>query len=108
MSVGAAPSFLSLPRRRCGHNAAMTAAAQVAPATANRRRRLLRASSRHRPSPGDPRYTKIVATIGPASEDHLPELIDAGLSVARLNFSHGTAAEHRRRMKKIRAASAGA
>ncbi|MEL6714209.1 MAG: pyruvate kinase [Planctomycetota bacterium] len=53
-----------------------------------------------------PRFTKIVATIGPGSEDRLGELIDAGLSVARLNFSHGTADEHRRRMTKIRAASA--
>ena len=53
-----------------------------------------------------PRFTKIVATIGPGSEDRLVELIDAGLSVARLNFSHGTPDEHRRRMQKIRAASA--
>ncbi|MEM6674325.1 MAG: pyruvate kinase [Planctomycetota bacterium] len=53
-----------------------------------------------------PRFTKIVATIGPASEDRLEELIDAGLAVARLNFSHGTPDDHRRRMDKIRAASA--
>jgi len=53
-----------------------------------------------------PRFTKIVATIGPASEDRLGELIDAGLAVARLNFSHGTPDEHRHRMAKIRAASA--
>ena len=52
------------------------------------------------------RFTKIVATIGPASEDRLGELIDAGLSVARLNFSHGTPDEHRRRMAMIKAASA--
>ena len=52
------------------------------------------------------RFTKIVATIGPASENCLGELIDAGLSVARLNFSHGTADEHRRRMRLIREASA--
>lgn len=107
MSAGYASSFLSLPRRRCGHNAPMTAAAQVAPGSANRRRRLpqrfLPASAVVRETP---RYTKIVGTIGPASENHLPELIDAGLSVARLNFSHGTADEHRRRMSKIRAASA--
>jgi len=56
--------------------------------------------------PTRPRFTKIVGTIGPGSEDRLGELIDAGLSVARLNFSHGTADEHRRRMAKIRAASA--
>ncbi|MCK6448335.1 MAG: pyruvate kinase [Planctomycetes bacterium] len=50
--------------------------------------------------------TKIVATIGPASEDRIGELIDAGLSVARINFSHGENAEHRRRVEKIRAAAA--
>ena len=35
-------------------------------------------------------HTKVVATIGPASEPVIGELIDAGLSVARINFSHGT------------------
>jgi pyruvate kinase len=40
--------------------------------------------------------TKIVATIGPASRDAatLRALVDAGLNVARLNFSHGTHAQH--------------
>ena len=40
--------------------------------------------------------TKIVATIGPASEtpDMLERLIRAGLNVARLNFSHGDLASH--------------
>lgn len=46
--------------------------------------------------------TKIVATIGPASEDRIGELIDAGMGVARLNFSHGTLDEHRRRIEAIR------
>lgn len=49
--------------------------------------------------------TKVVATIGPASEDCVGELIDSGLSVARLNFSHGTDEDHRRRVAKIRAAA---
>ncbi len=49
--------------------------------------------------------TKVVATIGPASEDRVGELIDAGLSVARLNFSHGTEEDHRRRVQKIRVAA---
>jgi pyruvate kinase len=49
--------------------------------------------------------TKIVGTIGPASEDRVRELIGAGLSVARINFSHGTADDHRRRVAKIREAS---
>ncbi|MEO0651452.1 MAG: pyruvate kinase [Planctomycetota bacterium] len=46
--------------------------------------------------------TKIVATIGPASEGRIPELIEAGMNVARLNFSHGEAEEHRRRADIIR------
>lgn len=50
-------------------------------------------------------YTKVVATIGPATEDLVGELIDRGLSVARLNFSHGEPDEHRRRVAKIRAAA---
>jgi len=46
--------------------------------------------------------TSIVATLGPSTEDCLGELIDAGLSVARLNFSHSTEDEHRRRVAKLR------
>jgi len=46
--------------------------------------------------------TKIVATLGPASEPVIGEMIDAGLSVARINFSHGTAADHRRRVSLVR------
>ena len=49
--------------------------------------------------------TKVVATIGPASEDIVGQLIDVGLTVARLNFSHGTDDDHRRRVQKIRAAA---
>lgn len=51
--------------------------------------------------------TKIVCTIGPASEtvDQLVQLIDAGMNVARLNFSHGDHEEHRARIKNIREAS---
>jgi pyruvate kinase len=50
--------------------------------------------------------TKIVATIGPASEspEMLERLIRAGMSVARLNFSHGDFAEHAVRIGRIRAA----
>jgi pyruvate kinase len=52
---------------------------------------------------GDARsHTKIVATIGPASEDRIGELIAAGMSVARINFSHGTEEDFLRRVKKIR------
>ncbi|HNP36982.1 MAG TPA: pyruvate kinase [Woeseiaceae bacterium] len=53
------------------------------------------------------RRTKIVATLGPASEspDTLRKMIDAGLDVARLNFSHGSADEHRVRAAAVREAS---
>jgi pyruvate kinase len=50
--------------------------------------------------------TKIVCTIGPASEDKIVALIDAGMSVARINFSHGDGADHRRRVERVRAAAA--
>jgi pyruvate kinase len=50
--------------------------------------------------------TKIVATIGPASDspEMLERLIRAGLNVARLNFSHGAFDEHAGRIARIRAA----
>ncbi|EGO5847769.1 pyruvate kinase [Enterococcus faecalis] len=50
--------------------------------------------------------TKIVCTIGPASEsvDMLVNLINAGMNVCRLNFSHGDYEEHGARIKKIREA----
>jgi pyruvate kinase len=53
------------------------------------------------------RKAKIVATIGPASdsEQALESLINAGMNVARLNFSHGTHEQHARRIASIRAAS---
>jgi len=48
--------------------------------------------------------TKIVCTIGPATEsaEKLEELMDAGMNVARLNFSHGDFAEHQNRVDTIR------
>src|SRR5512139_2199614 len=51
--------------------------------------------------------TKIVATIGPASEspEMLERLIRAGLNVARLNFSHGDFSGHAERIARIRAAT---
>jgi pyruvate kinase len=53
------------------------------------------------------RRTKIVATLGPASDDSetLGRMIEAGMTVARLNFSHGGADEHRRRATALRAAA---
>jgi pyruvate kinase len=52
------------------------------------------------------RKTKIVCTIGPASEslETLKKLINAGMNVARLNFSHGDYEEHGNRIKNIRQA----
>lgn len=52
------------------------------------------------------RKTKIVCTIGPASEtvEKLVLLIEAGMNVARLNFSHGDFEEHGARIKNIREA----
>ncbi len=51
-----------------------------------------------------PRSTKIVATLGPASSDAdtLDRLIAAGVDVVRLNFSHGTAADHIERARVVR------
>jgi pyruvate kinase len=69
-------------------------------------------SSRSNGFPSDPfqtrrlmhRATKIVATIGPASStpDILLKMIHAGLDVVRLNFSHGTADDHRQRAETVR------
>ena len=53
------------------------------------------------------RKTKIICTIGPASEheDVLTRMIKAGMDVARLNFSHGSHEEHQGKIdliKKVR------
>ena len=50
------------------------------------------------------RKTKIVCTIGPASEtkEILSDLCKAGMNVARLNFSHGTHSEHQKRIDLIK------
>jgi pyruvate kinase len=54
------------------------------------------------------RRAKIVCTIGPATDslEAIRELVRAGMDVARLNFSHGTHDEHRRRAEWVRTASA--
>jgi pyruvate kinase len=51
------------------------------------------------------RRTKIVATIGPASDSEkmIARLVAAGMNVARLNFSHGTHEYHRQVIKRIKA-----
>jgi pyruvate kinase len=53
------------------------------------------------------RRTKIVATIGPASRDPdiLTRMVEAGLDVARLNFSHGTREIHAENAARVRAAA---
>ena len=53
------------------------------------------------------RHTKIVATLGPASSDiaTLERLVQSGVDVVRLNFSHGTAADHIQRAAQIREAA---
>ncbi|MDE7063373.1 MAG: pyruvate kinase [Lachnospiraceae bacterium] len=50
------------------------------------------------------RKTKIVCTLGPAtdSEEVLEALIREGMDVARMNFSHGTYADHERRLQDVR------
>jgi pyruvate kinase len=53
------------------------------------------------------RRTKIVATIGPASSDleTMVAMIEAGMDVARLNYSHGTPAEHEATTQRLRDAA---
>ena len=53
------------------------------------------------------RRTKIVATIGPATDDPavLAEIVRAGVDVVRLNFSHGAVADHARRVERVREAA---
>ena len=48
--------------------------------------------------------TKIVCTLGPASqsEEVLTKLIENGLNVCRFNFSHGSHEEHKERMDMVR------
>ena len=50
------------------------------------------------------RRTKIVATIGPASREPetLVRLVEAGMDVARLNYSHGTLEEHAETVRRVR------
>src|ERR1700722_7832369 len=54
------------------------------------------------------RSAKIVCTLGPASDssEMIVRLMEAGMDVARLNFSHGTHEDHARTIKRLREASA--
>lgn len=51
-----------------------------------------------------PRRTKIVATLGPATdkENVLDDMIRAGMDVVRVNFSHGSHEDHLRRAETVR------
>ncbi|MEU9185840.1 pyruvate kinase [Streptomyces sp. NPDC048484] len=53
------------------------------------------------------RRSKIVCTLGPAVDSHeqLVSLIEAGMNVARFNFSHGSHAEHQGRYERVRSAA---
>jgi pyruvate kinase len=53
------------------------------------------------------RSTKIVATLGPATDDPevLAGIVRAGVDVVRLNFSHGVVADHERRVNLVREAA---
>jgi pyruvate kinase len=53
------------------------------------------------------RRAKIVCTLGPATDsyDRIKDLVDAGMDIARFNFSHGTHAEHEERYHRVRKAS---
>ncbi len=51
--------------------------------------------------------TKLVCTIGPATEDRAEELVAAGMDIARLNFSHGTTASRVDAARRVRAAGNG-
>lgn len=50
------------------------------------------------------RQTKLICTVGPASTDRLPALAEAGMDVARVNFSHGTDDQRRRAFEAVGAA----
>ncbi|BAH50946.1 pyruvate kinase [Rhodococcus opacus] len=67
-------------------------------------------SAAHTAQPGllsTSRRTKIVCTLGPATAtgDRIRELVESGMDVARLNFSHGEHADHEENYKRVRAAS---
>ena len=53
------------------------------------------------------RHTKIIATLGPASDSEtmIDALIAAGADIFRLNFSHGTHQSHQTTLTRVRAAA---
>ena len=61
-----------------------------------------------RPTPTRDRRTKIVCTVGPAcwSEENMAKLMDAGMNVARFNFSHGDHEGHGAVLDRLRKVAA--
>ncbi|MDT2005895.1 hypothetical protein FXW78_16145 [Rhodococcus opacus] len=59
------------------------------------------------PAPASARRTKIVCTLGPATAtgDRIRELVDSGMNIARLNFSHGEHSDHEANYLRVRDAS---
>ena len=53
-------------------------------------------------NPKQIRSTKIVATLGPASDERIEQLVISGVDAFRLNFSHGSHAQHLARINRIR------
>jgi len=55
-----------------------------------------------------PRRTKIIATLGPATDDEsaIESLIRAGIDLVRINFSHGNLTDHQRRVNAVRECAA--
>jgi hypothetical protein len=49
--------------------------------------------------------TKLVCTLGPASADRVPELVAAGMSVARINLTHGERDQHEALLRAVRSAA---
>jgi len=51
------------------------------------------------------RRTKIICTIGPASSSRISEMVEAGMDIARINFSHGTDEDHIQAFAGVKSAS---
>jgi pyruvate kinase len=65
--------------------------------------------AQHASGSGDRRRAKIVCTLGPAtaSSERITQLIEAGMNVARLNFSHGDRSDHEQMYRAVRQAASG-
>ena len=61
----------------------------------------------NKPGQSQLRRTKIIATLGPATDDEsvLVDMVNNGLDVVRINFSHGSEQEHIQRVERVRQVS---